>query len=331
MPGNPHDLRRTGLVAQDEQIRGAPVHQAESHARVLRVDDRSLALDPEELSPTLGALDHELLGGAREEVGDDRIDRDPPARDHDPRLPRRYEHRGDSSLTRRLVELERDGHLPDRAVRSYGQDGRCLDLEVRAGRHRETLGRPPQVAKIYAVLAREGSEIRIVRDEDVHPRLDVQSRFDRIAEDSLPRRRKPPALRRDGSGRRPASSSRNAGRRRSPQRGSGTASWTPRPAASGGSWTPSSNGTPGQGSSARRRLPSRSTWSQRLAICAPAEIARPDSTIQPSMTPRPSARAATAIRTASRMPPLFASLMLTPCARSAQAATSPSVWQSSST
>ncbi len=39
----------------------------------------------------------------------------------------------------------------------------------------------------------------------------------------------------------------------------------------------------------------------------------------------PRARAACAIRTASRMPPDLASLIVTPCARSAQAATSPSV------
>ena len=50
----------------------------------------------------------------------------------------------------------------------------------------------------------------------------------------------------------------------------------------------------------------------------------PDSTMQPSITPRPSARAACTIRTDSRIPPAFASLMLIPCARSAQAATSAS-------
>ena len=43
----------------------------------------------------------------------------------------------------------------------------------------------------------------------------------------------------------------------------------------------------------------------------------------PSITPSPSARAACAIRTASRIPPDFASLMLIPCAISAQPATSP--------
>ena len=105
----------------------------------------------------------------------------------------------------------------------------------------------------------------------------------------------------------------------------------PSPGSSGGSCTPSTNGTPGHGSCASRRLPSRSTWSKRDATCAPAEMPSPDSTMQPSMQPSPSARAACTIRTASRIPPDFASLTLIPCARSAHAATSASVWQSSST
>ena len=40
-----------------------------------------------------------------------------------------------------------------------------------------------------------------------------------------------------------------------------------------GTWTPSANATPGQGSSASRRLPSRSTWSQSGATTQPAAIA----------------------------------------------------------
>ena len=67
------------------------------------------------------------------------------------------------------------------------------------------------------------------------------------------------------------------------------------------------------------------------ATAQPAAMPRPDSIMQPSITPRPSARAAWAIRIAFRMPPDFASLMLIPCATSRQAATSESVWQSSST
>ena len=66
-------------------------------------------------------------------------------------------------------------------------------------------------------------------------------------------------------------------------------------------------------------------------MCAPAAMPRPDSTMQPSMQPSPSARAACTMRTASRMPPDFASFTLIPCARSTHAATSDSVWQSSST
>ena len=71
-------------------------------------------------------------------------------------------------------------------------------------------------------------------------------------------------------------------------------------------------------------LPSRSTWSKRLAIAAPGAMPSPDSTMQPSMQPSPSARAACTIRTPSRIPPDFASLTLIPCARSAQRATSAS-------
>ena len=61
-------------------------------------------------------------------------------------------------------------------------------------------------------------------------------------------------------------------------------------------------------------MPSRSTWSQSGATAHPAAIPSPDSTMQPSMTPSPSARAACAILIASRIPPDFASLMLIPCA-----------------
>ena len=43
-----------------------------------------------------------------------------------------------------------------------------------------------------------------------------------------------------------------------------------------------------------------------------AAIPSDDSTMQPIMTPSPSARAACTIRIASRIPPLFASLMFTP-------------------
>src|SRR5262249_11118743 len=109
------------------------------------------------------------------------------------------------------------------------------------------------------------------------------------------------------------------------------AGWTPSPGASGGTWMPSTSSTPGHGSTASRRMPSRSTWSQRLATWQPAAMPRPGPIKQPNITPNPSAPAAGALPTAPRIPPGLASLIVIPCARSAQKATSASVWQSSST
>ena len=82
------DLGAADLVAEDEQVRRGAVVEAERDAGVDGMEDRALALDPEQLSSALVALHDEALGGARDEVGDDRVDRDAPARDRDPGLPR---------------------------------------------------------------------------------------------------------------------------------------------------------------------------------------------------------------------------------------------------
>ena len=74
------DLGRARLVAEDEQMRCAAVVEPERDARVDRVKDRALALDPEQLAAALAPLDDEALGRARDEVGDDGVDRDAPAR-----------------------------------------------------------------------------------------------------------------------------------------------------------------------------------------------------------------------------------------------------------
>ena len=88
------------------------------------MEQRALALDEEHLPAPLDTLDHEPLGGARDEVGDDRVDRDPPACDRHPRLARRHELAADAAAARLAVELERHGHLPDRAVGADGEDRR---------------------------------------------------------------------------------------------------------------------------------------------------------------------------------------------------------------
>jgi hypothetical protein len=50
------------------------------------VEQSALALNPEQLAPTLGALDDEPFGGAGDEVRDDGVDGDAPAGDRDPGL-----------------------------------------------------------------------------------------------------------------------------------------------------------------------------------------------------------------------------------------------------
>src|SRR4029450_2147773 len=112
-----------GDVAQHVRVRGRAVHEAERDARIGRVRERALALDEEELCPTPGALPDEALGRAGDEVGDDRIDRYPPARDRDARLPGRHELRLQPARPRLAVELDRDWLLPGRAVGAGGRSG----------------------------------------------------------------------------------------------------------------------------------------------------------------------------------------------------------------
>ena len=134
------DLRPAALVAEDEQVRDASVVEAERDAGVDRVQERALALDPEQLAAALSPLDDETLRGAREEVGHDGVDRDSPAGDHHARLAGRDEDRAHAAPPRLEVELARDGHLPDRAVGADGEDDRRVDGEVLAGRGRESAG-----------------------------------------------------------------------------------------------------------------------------------------------------------------------------------------------
>ena len=80
------------------------------------MEKRALSLDPEHLAALLDAFDHELLRRPGDEVRDDRVDRQPPAGDRDPRLSRWRELARVAEPPRLGVELERDRHLPDRTV-----------------------------------------------------------------------------------------------------------------------------------------------------------------------------------------------------------------------
>ena len=80
------------------------------------MEQRALAFDEQDLAAAPDAFEHELLGGAGDEVGDDGVDGDAPAGDRDPGLAGRDELAADPARLRLAVELERDRHLPDRAV-----------------------------------------------------------------------------------------------------------------------------------------------------------------------------------------------------------------------
>ena len=104
-------------------------------------------------------------------------------------------------------------------------------------------------------------------------------------------------------------------RRRGPPRRSRAARSSPAPPRARGHRRAArarrASSSPSNGCSASSRWPSRSTQSASEPICAAGATASCDSTMQPIITPSPSARAAWIIRTASRTPPDFASLTFT--------------------
>ena len=99
------------------------------------------------------------------------------------------------------VELDGDRLLADRAVRADGEDDLRVDLEVRAGRDVDVLGRPAEVAELHAAGARELRQLRVVGEELVQPALDVEACLDALAEQRPPRGRKAAALRGDADDR----------------------------------------------------------------------------------------------------------------------------------
>src|SRR4029079_9373876 len=124
----------------------------EGHAGVSRVRERTLPFDDQQLSPTAGAFDDEAFRRASQEVRDDCIDRDAPARDRDSRLAGRDEPRLEAARPGLAVELNGDRLLADRAVGADGQDGLRVEPEVLAGGNAEVGRRFPQIAELDALL-----------------------------------------------------------------------------------------------------------------------------------------------------------------------------------
>jgi len=124
----------------------------------------ALPFDPEQIA-LIGPLDHEPLGRAGEEVGDDRVDGDPPAGDRDSGLPGRDEDGPQTALLRLAVELERDGHLPDRAVGADGEHDPGVELQVLAGRDVEAVRGLAQVVQLDLVARGKLNELGILGQE----------------------------------------------------------------------------------------------------------------------------------------------------------------------
>jgi len=194
MPRIPLHLGRAGHVAEHERVRRRAVDEAEGDARVGRVRERALALDEEQLSPALVPLDDELLGRAREEVRDHRIDGDAPAGDRDTGLPRGHEDGAQAACARCPVEREGDRHLPDRAVRADGEHDLRRHLEIRAGRNAQLGRRAAQVAQLDAVARGELGQLGVVGQELVQAVLDVPALADAGLQELAPGRREAAAL-----------------------------------------------------------------------------------------------------------------------------------------
>ena len=80
---------------------------------------RALTLDEEQApAPSRRLRARGCSAAPAMKVGDDRVDGDPPAGDRDPRLAGRDELAREAAPLCLGIELERDGHLPDRAVRA---------------------------------------------------------------------------------------------------------------------------------------------------------------------------------------------------------------------
>ena len=218
MAGIALDLGLAGHVAEHEEVRRAAVDQPERDAGVRRMGDRALALDEQQLAAALVTLDDEPLGRAGDEVGDDRVDGDPPARDRDPGLAGRDEARlrarapapRGRARARRSSSRSRSPSRP--SARSCAGTVRFAPVGTF-----EVGGRLAQVAELDAVPRRELGQLRVVGEELVQAVLEVEPLRDAALQQLAPRGREASALGRDADerGRRAEAERVVDGRRRS--------------------------------------------------------------------------------------------------------------------
>src|ERR1051325_5731200 len=183
-------------MAQDQRARHRAVQQTQGYTRVSGVHQTALAFDENDIG-VLRRLEDELLCGTRDEVGDDGVHRRAPSFDEDPGLPGGDEARLVTPANQRVPDLEHGGHLADVAIRSDGVHDVGIHLARPAVGDRQVRRRFAGIEDAHAELAREGPELRVVRDEGVQSAPNLDLPFDREPEPGAPLIRQPAAGRRD--------------------------------------------------------------------------------------------------------------------------------------
>jgi hypothetical protein len=157
---------------------------------------RPLALHDDPVPSPFGLLQHPL-DGPLDEVADDAVHGDAPAVDHHPGLAGGHERRGVALLERRLPELQRHGHLADRAVRPHRQDHPLAGPMGPPDRGLVALRRAPVVDDPHALRRGRRGELGVVAEEGVQPGVHIQAGVDGLEDLRPPVVRQPAARRRD--------------------------------------------------------------------------------------------------------------------------------------
>ena len=189
---------QAGLVDQDHRVGRRAVDQAQGDGAVGGMVEAPLPLHDHPVAEALALLD-EPLDRAVEEVADHPIDGDAPAVDHHPGLPGGNEGDGVPGGAGGVAQLQGDRHLADRAVRADRQDHPLAGAVAPADGGLEALRRAPVVDDVDAGDRRGRRQLRVVAEEGVEARVELQAGVDRRRGGSVATR--PGAGRRSGRSR----------------------------------------------------------------------------------------------------------------------------------
>ena len=161
------------------------MHEAVRHAGIAGVDDRTLPLDEHEVRLTR-RLEHEVLGGTGDEVGDDGVHGDPSPLDQNAGLAGGGEGGADPLGANRVEDLKLRRHLADVAIGADGEDDGRVDVAHAAARHLEPRGRTTEIVDRDAMLGGERRQLRDIGDEGVQAAPDLEAVLDRAGEQQDP-------------------------------------------------------------------------------------------------------------------------------------------------